>query len=224
MTVSGADFSHRLDLAVSGLNEAFISARTTHTQAETLRQQGEMALKQAAKERDFFKAGEIRKEGEYKISESKTMAVRAEREIAKMTVTLTETSGWKEVNHFMDSTSTLNDLVLENCGIDAFVLSVLMKMRGFPGLRKISLAGNDIGDLGAFLLAECLGNIPCAMEEMDMRNCGLSTDGCVRLLQASISNQTLKQIDLRFNGMAESRPLLEAVSGILKLRTLEILI
>jgi hypothetical protein len=207
--------SHQADLSQPALTEVFLVARSATFKMNSLRQQGEAELKQAAKERDFFKAGEIRKEAESKISEARNLAQHSARDFQKISESFRTFPGWKTVRDFLAS-DTASSLVLENCAIDVFVLNELIDLGNFCKLHFLYLAGNDISDLGAFLLAENLSK--SRLEAIDLRNCGLGTDGCVRLIQAVLAASSLKRLDLRFNGLLDVKPVTEAINAVVKIK------
>ncbi len=216
------NFSHAADFAVPGLNEVFLVYSASVEKAARLQQQGEQELKHASKERDFYRAGEARKEGEWKLSESKRILKEADKNLSIAQSSFAESTTWQSFVAGL-SGEDIEDMRLENCGIDVFALNeVLRRVKDLP-IKNLNLAGNDISDLGAFLLAD---NTPDRLESLDVRNCGLTTDGCVRLLQALVGgdNKTLKRLDIAHNQLADKKALQQAVEAITSIshRELEI--
>ena len=207
-------FSHKLDLSVASYNDIFVENRYLALKSDALRRQGENELKQANSERDFFKAGELRKEAESKISESSNMSARAVREVERISASFSESPAWKQVQACLSA-----EVCLENCGIDTFVLSRILLIGNFNSVSALNLAGNDIGDIGAFLISDHLSQSASKLDKLDVRNCGLTTDGCIRLVQTLVTVRTLQSLDLRSNGLADDKPVRDAIQAVRTIRS-----
>ncbi|XP_029472392.1 centrosomal protein of 78 kDa isoform X2 [Rhinatrema bivittatum] len=71
------------------------------------------------------------------------------------------------------------------------------------GLRRITLSYNTlIGDQGATILSESLGE-DLWLKALDLRQCGISTEGAKALLNVLESNTTLTVLDIRENPLID---------------------
>nr|XP_047123486.1 centrosomal protein of 78 kDa [Hydra vulgaris]XP_047123487.1 centrosomal protein of 78 kDa [Hydra vulgaris] len=67
-----------------------------------------------------------------------------------------------------------------------------------PGLRRISICDNNIGDCGARLFADALKD-DLWLKALDLQQCGISSEGALIIQQAITFNKTLLVLDLRRN-------------------------
>ncbi|XP_059418604.1 NACHT, LRR and PYD domains-containing protein 12-like isoform X5 [Carassius carassius] len=96
----------------------------------------------------------------------------------------------------------LEILWLRDCGITNEGCAALASaLRSNPShLRRLDLSWNKKGDLGVKLLCAGLKDPHCKLEELQLRDCGVTHEGCAALASALGSNPShLRHLDLSWN-------------------------
>ncbi|XP_026073127.1 NACHT, LRR and PYD domains-containing protein 12-like isoform X1 [Carassius auratus] len=96
----------------------------------------------------------------------------------------------------------LEILRLRDCGItDEGCAALASVLRSNPShLRRLDLSWNKKGDLGVKLLCDGLKYPHCKLEELQLRDCGVTYEGCAALASALGSNPShLRHLDLSWN-------------------------
>ncbi|XP_059418605.1 NACHT, LRR and PYD domains-containing protein 12-like isoform X6 [Carassius carassius] len=96
----------------------------------------------------------------------------------------------------------LEKLWLRDCGITNEGCAALASaLRSNPShLRRLDLSWNKKGDLGVKLLCAGLKDPHCKLEELQLRDCGVTHEGCAALASALGSNPShLRHLDLSWN-------------------------
>uniref|UniRef100_A0A8C1EJL7 NACHT LRR and PYD domain-containing protein n=1 Tax=Cyprinus carpio carpio TaxID=630221 RepID=A0A8C1EJL7_CYPCA len=106
-----------------------------------------------------------------------------------------------------DPRCKLEILRLRDCGItDEGCAALASALRSNPShLRRLDLSWNKKGDLGVKLLCAGLKNPHCKLEELQLRDCGITDEGCVALASALRSNSSLlRHLNLTGNKLGKS--------------------
>ncbi|XP_060632426.2 centrosomal protein of 78 kDa isoform X1 [Anolis sagrei] len=83
------------------------------------------------------------------------------------------------------------------------------------GLRRVSLNCNAlIGDRGATILAECLGE-DLWLKALDLQQCGLTNEGAKSLFEALKTNSTLVVLDIRKNPLVDNALMKKIIERVL---------
>ncbi|KAK7157162.1 hypothetical protein R3I93_008591 [Phoxinus phoxinus] len=97
--------------------------------------------------------------------------------------------------------------LLSMCGVTEEGCAALASaLRSNPShLRKLDLSENKLGDSGVKLLSAVLGNPLCKLEELRLRDCGVTEEGCAALASALRSNPShLRTLHLSVNKLGDS--------------------
>jgi hypothetical protein len=71
----------------------------------------------------------------------------------------------------LQKTKSLEQLIMNNCGINGESLLFLFNGKGSQTLKHINISGNDIGDIGLVSIGAFIKNSP-KLEIFELRNCG----------------------------------------------------
>ena len=71
----------------------------------------------------------------------------------------------------LQKTKSLEQLIMNNCGINGESLLFLFNGKGSKTLKHINISGNDIGDIGLVSIGAFIKNSP-KLEIFELRNCG----------------------------------------------------
>ncbi|XP_051719860.1 NLR family CARD domain-containing protein 3-like isoform X2 [Ctenopharyngodon idella] len=96
--------------------------------------------------------------------------------------------------------------VLSYCGVtDEGCAALASALRSNPShLRKLYLSFNNPGDSGVKLVSAVLENPHCKLEELCLRKCGVTDEGCAALASALRSNPShLRLLDLSGNKLGD---------------------
>ncbi|KAK7124023.1 hypothetical protein R3I93_022204 [Phoxinus phoxinus] len=107
----------------------------------------------------------------------------------------------------------LENLQLWDCGVtDEGCAALTSALRSNPShLRKLDLSRNKLGD-SVHLLSAVLEDPHCKLENLWLRDCGVTDEGCAALTSALRSNPShLRELDLSRNKLGDSVRLLSAV-------------
>eukprot|EP00051_Salpingoeca_urceolata_P033044 m.18594 g.18594 ORF g.18594 m.18594 type:complete len:653 (-) comp5752_c0_seq2:466-2424(-) len=97
------------------------------------------------------------------------------------------------------SNTSLQTLQLDSNHIDAEGLAGLqLALQKCKTLQSISLKDNPLGDSGARMIAQCLMNNQCGIQELDLSFTGVQHSGAFFLSHALESNSVLRVLRLRF--------------------------
>ncbi|XP_056114757.1 NACHT, LRR and PYD domains-containing protein 12-like isoform X2 [Rhinichthys klamathensis goyatoka] len=96
----------------------------------------------------------------------------------------------------------LEKLWLRDCGVtDEGFADLASALRSNPShLRQLDLSGNKIGSSGVTLICAVLEDTHCKLEQLWLKDCGVTDEGCADLASALRSNPShLRQLDLSEN-------------------------
>ncbi|KAK7156111.1 hypothetical protein R3I94_006245 [Phoxinus phoxinus] len=91
---------------------------------------------------------------------------------------------------------------LSNCGVtDEGCAALTSALRSNPShLRQLDLSGNKIGSSSVLLICAVLEDPHCKLEQLLLKDCGITDEGCADLASALRSNpEHLRQLDLSGN-------------------------
>ncbi|CAM4548236.1 unnamed protein product [Leuciscus chuanchicus] len=101
----------------------------------------------------------------------------------------------------------LEKLWLKDCGVtDEGCAALASALRSNPSHpRDLDLSVNKLGDSGVKLFSVGLENPHCKLEELGLRDCGVTDEGCAALASALRSNPShLRQLNLSGNKLGDS--------------------
>ncbi|XP_016361483.1 ribonuclease inhibitor-like [Sinocyclocheilus anshuiensis] len=96
---------------------------------------------------------------------------------------------------------------LRDCGVtDEGCAALASALRSNPShLREMDLTGNEMGVSGLNLLSDELKDLHCRLEKLQLRDCGVTDEGCAALASALRSNPShLRYLDLSGNKLGAS--------------------
>ncbi|XP_063819122.1 NACHT, LRR and PYD domains-containing protein 3-like [Pseudophryne corroboree] len=107
--------------------------------------------------------------------------------------------------------STLPELSLSICGLTSSCCDDLRSViTTNHSLTRLDLAGNKLKDSGIKLLCEGLKHPACALQDLTLWSCDLTSSCCDDLRSVITTNRSLTGLDLRYNGLTSSGIKLQA--------------
>ncbi|XP_063814176.1 NACHT, LRR and PYD domains-containing protein 3-like [Pseudophryne corroboree] len=104
-----------------------------------------------------------------------------------------------------DPACTLQELILSHCDLTSeacgYIRTVIATNRS---LRKLDLTWNSLQDSGVKSLCEVLTDPACALRELSLYGCDLTSSSCGDLRSVITKNRSLTQLDLAGNQFEES--------------------
>ncbi|XP_062405513.1 NACHT, LRR and PYD domains-containing protein 3-like [Sardina pilchardus] len=99
----------------------------------------------------------------------------------------------------------LDSIWLRHCNLTKESCSSLASaLSSGSSLRQLHLRGNKLLNKGVDLLSPALTNPLCKLETLELRNCKLTQKSSSSLASALISGSSLRELDLRENGLQKS--------------------
>jgi len=159
---------------------------------------GKIIHDKSSKEKDFAVAASKRRDGK-KLQEDGTAELEGANEaLESLSAILNETLWSKLLKSGIPPHFTA-----KNCGLLAGNLQRLLEDDVSVRIQYLALDGNYFGDLGAQEISKLMQK-SITLEELSLRNCGLSDEGVSIVVAALVSNKTLKKVDLRNNSLASA--------------------
>ncbi|XP_077077516.1 NACHT, LRR and PYD domains-containing protein 3-like isoform X2 [Siphateles boraxobius] len=118
-----------------------------------------------------------------------------------------QNTGDEVLQKLMPVVTATRSAVLRDCGVtDEGCAALASALRSNPShLRYLSLSENKLGDSGVKQLSAVLVNPHCKLEELWLRDCGVTNEGCFALASALRSNPShLRYLDLSENKLGDS--------------------
>ncbi|XP_072279389.1 NACHT, LRR and PYD domains-containing protein 3-like isoform X2 [Pyxicephalus adspersus] len=98
----------------------------------------------------------------------------------------------------------IQKLVLNNCSLKSYCCEDLSSVLTNQSLVKLDLSNNNLQDLGIKLLCKWLKQKDCILEELSLKECGLTSHCCADLCSFITTHQTLTMLDLSKNSLDDS--------------------
>lgn len=188
------------DLGSAGgqLEENILLEQWNTVNARALIKEGKELVSKSHKEKDFAVGAAKKREGQAHVDRGTEELKAAEDKLEEMGKQLRETQWSKIISAGLPSKVEAN-----NCGLLAANLQLLLREDVISRLTSLSLDGNYFGDLGAQQIAEFMRKAD-KLEELSVRNTGLTDEGISIIIAPLVSNKTLRLLDLRQNMLTTS--------------------
>jgi len=194
------DVSHNdLGTADGKVEETILLEQWNIVNANALIKNGKVKIEKSSKNKDFAVCAAEKREGKAWVAEGEEALEKAQGKLDIMNAELKETL-WA----LLLSAGIPSKLEANNCGLLAANLQLLVHHDDIASkLTSLSLDGNYFGDLGAHEIAELIRKAT-ALEELSVRNTGLTDEGISVIVAPLVSHKNLRSLDVRNNTLTSS--------------------